>query len=128
MAHRHAYVKEAYLCGDRDAQEMNKTDVLVTDNLDLINQAKAAKVVAELLLCRTLVQPAEIDIAACIALANGERNLARHGRRLAPSNLELLAVEGKFLDGGIRMKCRGSGTIEEGKKNARLFREDADGL
>ena len=49
-------------------------------------------------------------------------------RRLAPSNLELLAMEGELFDGGIRMKCRGSGTIQEGKENARLFGEDADGL
>jgi hypothetical protein len=107
---------------------VHKTDVLVTDNLDLINQAKAAKVVPKLLLRRTVVQSTKIDIAACIALADGERNLARHGRRLAPSNLELLAVEGKLFDSGIGMKCRGSGTIEEGKENARLFGEDADGL
>jgi hypothetical protein len=76
--HRHAYIKGLHLCGNRDAQKVNKTDVLVMDNLDLIDQAKAAKVVAELLLCCTLIWPAKINIAACIALANGEHNLAQH--------------------------------------------------
>jgi hypothetical protein len=92
---------------------VNKTDVLITDNLDLIDQAKAAKVVAELLLRRTLIQPAEI-------------NMARHGRRLAPSNLKHLAVEGELFDSGIGMKCRSSGTTEKRKENTRVFGEDAD--
>jgi hypothetical protein len=34
---------------------MYKTDIFVADNLDLINQAKTAKVIAQLLLSRTLV-------------------------------------------------------------------------
>ena len=105
---------------------MHKADVLVTDNLDLIDQAKAAKVVPELLLCRTVVQSTEIDVAACIALADGQRDLAWHGRRLAPSNLELLAMEGELFDSGVGMKRRSSGAIEEREENARLFREDAD--
>jgi hypothetical protein len=105
---------------------VNKIDILITDNLDLIDQAKAAKVVAELLLRRTLIQPAEINIAACSALADGELNLARHGRRLAPSNLKHLAVEGELFDSGIGMKCRSSGTTEKRKENTRVFGEDAD--
>jgi len=120
------YIKGPYLRGNRNAQKVHKTDVLVTNNLDLVIQAEAAKVV--LLLRRTLVQSTKIDIAACVALADRERNLAWHGRRLAPSNLELLAMEGELFDSGIGMKCRSSGTIEEGKENARLFGEDADGL
>jgi hypothetical protein len=107
---------------------VNKTDVLVTDNLDLIDQTKAAKVVTELFLRRTLIQSTEIDIAARVALTDGERDLAGHRRRLAPSNLELLTVERELFDGGIGMKRRSSCTIEEGKENARLFGEDADGL
>src|SRR5260221_12876175 len=119
-------MKGACLCGDRDAQKVHKTDVLVTDNLDLIDQAKAAKVVTELLLCRTLVQSTKVDIAACVALTNGQRDLARHRRRFAPSNLELLAVEGELFDSGIGMERRSSGTIEGREENARLLRGNAD--
>jgi hypothetical protein len=67
-----------YLCGDRDAQKVNKPDILVTDNFYLVNKAKATKVVTELLLGGAIVQPTEIDIAAGVALADGQRDLARH--------------------------------------------------
>jgi hypothetical protein len=43
------------LCGDRDAQKVDKTNILVTDNLDLINEPKATKVVTELLLGGAIV-------------------------------------------------------------------------
>ena len=47
--------KEPCLCGDRDAQKVHKTSVLVTDNLDLVNETKAAKVITELLLGHALI-------------------------------------------------------------------------
>jgi hypothetical protein len=97
---------------------VHKTDVFITDDLNLIDQAKAAEVVTELLLCRALIKSAEIDITACVALTDGQRDLAWHGRRLAPSNLELLAMEGKFFDRGIGMERGGSGAIEEREENA----------
>lgn len=50
---------------------MNKPDILITDNFDLVDKAKATKVITELLLGGTIVQPTEIDIAAGVALADG---------------------------------------------------------
>jgi hypothetical protein len=32
----------------------------------------------------------------------------------------------ELFDGGVGMKCRSSGAVEEGEENARLFGEDAD--
>jgi hypothetical protein len=64
-----------YLGRNRYAEEVDKTNVLVTDNLDLINKTEATKVIAELFLGRTLVEPTKIDITACIALADSEGNL-----------------------------------------------------
>ena len=47
--------EEPYLCGDRDAQKVNEPDILVTDNFDLVNKAKATKVVTELLFGGTII-------------------------------------------------------------------------
>jgi hypothetical protein len=58
-----------------------------------------------------------VDIAACVALVDGERNLAQHRRRLAPSNLAPLAMGGELFD-----------IIEEREVTARRFGKDADGL
>ncbi len=58
---------------------MNKPDVLITDNFDLVNEPKATKVVTELLLSGAIIKSTEIDITAGIALADGQRDLARHG-------------------------------------------------
>jgi hypothetical protein len=43
-------MEESCLCGDRDAQKVDKANILVTDNFDLINEPKATEVVTELLL------------------------------------------------------------------------------
>jgi len=72
---------------------MNKSYVLIPDDLDLVNKTKAAELVAELLLCHTLVQAAEVDIPACIALADGKSNLSGNRGGLPPANLQLLAVQ-----------------------------------
>jgi hypothetical protein len=117
-----------YLGRNRYAEEVDKTNVLVTDNLDLINKTEATKVVAELLLGRTLVEPTKIDITACIALTDSEGNLTGDRGRLSPTNLELLAMQRELFDGGIGVERARSGAIEEGKEDTRLFREDSDGL
>lgn len=96
---------------------MDKANVLVTDNFDLVNETEATKVIAELFLGRTLVEPTKIDVAACIALAYSEGNLARDWGRLAPTNLELLAVQRKLFDGGIGVECACSRPIKEGEEN-----------
>ena len=57
---------------------MYKADILVTDDFDLINEPKATEVVTELLLGGAIIQPAKIDIAACVALADGQGDLARY--------------------------------------------------
>jgi hypothetical protein len=96
---------------------VDKANVLVTDNLDLVDKTEAAKVIAELLLGRALVEPTKIDVTACVALADSEGNLTGNGGRLAPTNLELLAMQRELFDGGIGVERAGSRTIEEGKEN-----------
>jgi hypothetical protein len=107
---------------------VDETNVLVTDNLDLVNETKATKVIAELLLGRTLIKPTKIDVTARIALTDGEGDLARDRGRLSPTNLELLAMQRELFDGRIGVECAGSGAIKEGEENTRLFREDSDRL
>lgn len=72
---------------------MNKSYVLVPNDLDLVNKTKATELVAELLLCHTLIQAAKVDIPACITLADSKSNLGGHRGWLSPSNLQLLAVQ-----------------------------------
>ena len=42
---------------NRNAEEVDKSNVLVADDLDLVDETEVAKVIAEFLLGRTLVEP-----------------------------------------------------------------------
>lgn len=96
---------------------MDEANVLVTDNLDLVDETEATKVIAELLLGRTLVKPTKIDVTACIALADSEGDLTGNRGRLAPTYLELLAMQRELFDGRIGVERACSGAIKEGKEN-----------
>ena len=111
--------KRKFFClgRNRNAEEVDKANVLVADNLDLVDETEATKVIAELLLGRTLVEPTKIDVTACIALADSEGDLARDRGRLAPTNLEFLAMQRKLFDGGIGVERACSGAIKEREEN-----------
>jgi hypothetical protein len=47
---------------------VNKADVLVAHDLNLVDRAEAAEVVAELFLGRALVEATEVDVTTCIGL------------------------------------------------------------
>ena len=101
------------LGSNRNAEEVNKANVLVTDNLDLVNETKAAEVIAELLLGRTLVKSSKVDVTACIALTDSEGNLAWNWGRFTPTNLELLAMQRELFDGCVRVERAGNRAIKE---------------
>jgi hypothetical protein len=107
---------------------VHEADVLVPDDLDLVDEAEAGEVVPELLLRHVLVQAAEVHVPAGVALADRQRDLLRDRARLAPADLELLAVEGELLDRRVRMKGGGGGALEEREEDAGLLGEDADVL
>jgi len=71
-----------------------------------------------LLLGRTFIKSTKIDVTACVALTDGEGDLARDWGRLSPANLELLAVQRELFDGCIGVECAGSRAIKEGEENA----------
>ena len=85
-------MKLTYLGSGGDAQEMDKTDILVPNDLHLINQTKPAKIVAQLFLSHVLVQSTDINIAARVTLLDAQCNLTWYRGRLAPANLQLLAM------------------------------------
>jgi hypothetical protein len=116
------------LGGGGDAEEVDEADVLVADDLDLVDEPEAGEVVAELLLGHALVESAEVDVPAGVALADRECDLLRHGRGLAPADLELLAVKRELLDRCVRVELRGGRAVEEAQEHTRLFRKDADVL
>ena len=79
---------------NRDTQEMDKTDVLVLDDLDLINQAEPAEVIPQLFFSHVLIQPPKVHVPAGVALLNHQGDLAGNWGGLSPTNLQLLSMQG----------------------------------
>jgi hypothetical protein len=65
----------------------------------------------------TLIKPTKIDVTACVALTDGEGDLAGDWGWLSPTNLELLAVQSELFDGCIGVERAGSRAIKEGEEN-----------
>lgn len=107
---------------------MDEANVLVPNDLDLIDEAKAAQIVSQLLLSHSLVQSTQVDVATGVALLDALEDLARNRACLAPADLELVAVESKLLDGGVRVEGGSGGAIKEGDEDAGLFGKDANRL
>jgi hypothetical protein len=97
---------------------MYESDVLVADYLDLIDQPEPAEVVPQLFFSGVLVQTTKIYVSTGVALADREAHLRTDGRRLSPSDLELLTMKGELLDGGICVERRSGCTVKEGQENA----------
>ena len=51
----------------RDTGEMDKTDVLIPDNLNLINQAEPAEIIPQMFFGHILIQPSEVHVLAGVA-------------------------------------------------------------
>ena len=64
---------------------MKKASVLVPDNLDLVNELESNKIISELLFRNGLVKTAEVDVPACVALADSQGDLARGQGWVFPS-------------------------------------------
>lgn len=82
-----------HLSSNRDAEEMDKADVLVPHDFNLVDEAESAELVPELLLGHVLIKPANINVPARVALTDSQSDLCGDRRRLAPTDLELLAVQ-----------------------------------
>src|SRR5579872_1393733 len=105
---------------------MDETNILVSYDLDLINQAKPAEIVPQLFLGCVLIQTTEVDVAASVALLNRQSNLAGNRGRFSPTNFQLLPMQRQFLDDCVSVELSGSGSVKEGQEDARLLREDSD--
>ena len=64
---------------------MKKASVLVPDNLDLVNELESNKIISELLFRDGLVKTAEVDVLACVALADSQGDLGRGQGWVFPS-------------------------------------------
>ena len=89
---RHNERDQYDLCCDRDAEEVDETDVLVSNNFDLVNQTKPAKIIPQLLFGGVLIQTTEIHIPAGIALLYCQGDLAGDWGGFSPADLQLLSV------------------------------------
>ena len=74
--------RKNYLDCNSNTHKVNKTNVLVANNLDLIDQAKAAQIMSQM-----FVQSTQINVPTSIALAYGESNLSGNRPRFAPTDL-----------------------------------------
>ena len=81
------------LCHNRDAEELDETNVLIPDDLDLINQAEPAEI-PQLFFSCVLVQPSEVHVPAGVALLTHQSNLAGNQGGLSQTNLQLLSMQG----------------------------------
>jgi hypothetical protein len=107
---------------------VDKADVLVPNDLDLINESEPTEIISQLLLRQAVVQTSHINIPARITLADSEPHLCGDRRRFSPANFEFLAVQRQFLDCRISVEGSCRATIQEGQKNTRLLGKHADGL
>lgn len=107
---------------------MDEADILVTDDLDLVNQSETAEIVAEHLLGHAFIQSTKIDVTAGIALLDALQNLARDWAGFSPTNFEFVSVKSDLLDGRVGMESSGGRSIQERNEDARLFGQDANGL
>jgi hypothetical protein len=63
----------------RDGEEVNETDVLVTDDLDLVDRAETREVVSERLLRRRFVEVADVNVSRRAGLLNGGEDVGGDG-------------------------------------------------
>jgi len=116
------------LCGSGDGEEMDEADALVPDDLDLVDEAEAAKVVSQLCLSDVFIQTAEIDVARGIALLDSEKDRRRHGAGFSPAYLEFDTMQRYLLEGRIGVERSSGATLEEGNEGTRFLPENADGF
>ena len=114
------------LCGGGDREEMDEADALVPDNLDLVDETEAAKIVTQLCFGNIFVQAAEIDVARGIALLDSEKDRRWHGAGFSPADLEFDTVQRYLLEGGIGVESSGGSTIEERNEGTRFLSENTD--
>jgi hypothetical protein len=105
---------------------MDKSNVFVSDNLNLINQAESRQVVTQHFLGHRLIQSSEIDVSGCIALGNAKHHLRRNWTSLAPTDLEFLVVKRKFFDCRISMESGSGSSIQERDEHAGLLGKDTN--
>lgn len=105
---------------------MDKADVLVPDDLDLIDRTEPAEVVSQRLLGDGLVEVAEVDVSRRAVLLDGQHDGRRDRARLAPPDLEFLAVELDLSHERVGVESGGGGRVDEGDEGAALLGEDFD--
>ena len=105
---------------------MNKANVLVPNDLDLINQTEPAEIVPQLFFGRVLIKSPEVHVSAGVALLNCQGDLARNRGRLSPADLQLLSVQRQFLDDRVGVELGGSRRVQEGQEDARLLGKHSD--
>jgi len=108
----------AYLHGSTDAQKVYETDTLVPYDLDLIDRSESRQIVSQFTLGQRVIQSTEIDVPGSFCHGDGLHNLRGNSRRFAPTDLELLTVQGELLHRRIGVEGGSSGSIQERDEDA----------
>jgi hypothetical protein len=69
-----------------NGQEVNEANVAISNNLDLVNVAKARQIIAQSLFSAMAVQATDVDVSASSLVVNSLPDRRRDRRLLAPSN------------------------------------------
>jgi hypothetical protein len=112
----------------RDTEEMDKTDILITDDLYLIDRPKALKLVPEVLLRRRAGEITDKHIPRGLRVRYSVADRCGQLASFAPSDLQLLAVESKLLDLRVCVERGRSRAVEERDENAGSLGQESHAL
>jgi len=116
------------LNGIGNGEEVHKSNVLLPHNLNRVNGTELAEILTDLLLGDVLRQVAKVDIARSTLLLNGQGHRGRDLRRLAPANLNILALDAELFQDGIRVEVSGGAGVQERDEGAVLVGKKANRL
>lgn len=105
---------------------MDEADVLVPDYFDLVDRAELGADVSQVLLVGSLFEITNKHVPRCLALGDSLDDGRWHRRGFAPSNLELLTMQGEFLHRRVRMESSGGRAVQEGDEDARFLGQELD--
>ncbi|KAH6604270.1 hypothetical protein Trco_007716 [Trichoderma cornu-damae] len=116
------------LDGVGDGQVVDEGDALLADNLDGVDGAKLAEVLAQLLVGHLFGEVAQVHVPGGAGLLNGQRHRRGHLGGLAPADLDVLALDAELLEDGIGVEVGGGAGVQEGDEGAVLVGQQANRL
>lgn len=115
-----------HLHGNGNTQEVDKTDVLVSNNLDLINIPKRRANSSEILFGSRLIEITDKHIPSRLRFGDRSTDVTGQVRGMTPFDDELLTTQSKLFDRSIGEKGSGSRSVQEGDEDVAPVGEEFD--